>query len=136
MHIRATTRTPEVTWDQAQLMLCIRGTSIPENAHAFYKPVVEFCKTTVSGPDPCLTVRVDLRYFNSSSLKSLFTLLEPLRAMAAQGRSANVEWTVEDEDEFMQESGETLRDMLGIPFRFVPVITPDNGLGQSVPPSL
>jgi hypothetical protein len=119
-HIPATARTPEMAWHEPTGCLSICGTSVPEHAMQFYRPAVHFCETAVGKHEGPFTVRVDLTYFNSSSLKALFNVLRPLKAGHEQGKAVRVEWVVDEDDEFMQESGETLMDLLGFPFHFVP----------------
>lgn len=120
VRIPATPRTPEMALNATSGSLSIRGTSVPEHAMQFYRPALQFCEKAVGETEGPLTVRIDLTYFNSSSLKALFNVLRPLKAGFGQGKAVRVEWVVDEDDEFMQESGETLMDLLAIPFHFVP----------------
>lgn len=119
-HVPPTTRTPEVNWSDEASLFSITGTSVPENALQFYRPAIEFCETVCASELEALRVRVDLTYFNSSSMKALFNLLRPLKDRHERGKAVSMEWVIDNDDEFMQESGETLMDLLGLPFHFVP----------------
>lgn len=119
MHLQATKNTPEVVYLPEQATLLVKGSSMPENALEFYGPVIGWVRQHLEVQGASLTLRIEMKYFNSSSMKSIFMLLETLKSATQQGRSGRVEWLVEDDDEFMQESGQTLMELLGMELRFI-----------------
>lgn len=119
MDIKATKNTPAVSYDAATHRLWLAGISAPENAAEFYRPILDCCGMLASDILTPVLVRVELRYFNSSSMKSMFMLLDLFRQALEKGKPVQVQWVVEQEDEFMQESGETLQELLGIPMQFI-----------------
>lgn len=119
MNINATKNTPAVQFIPLTGTLLLSGSSMPENALEFYRPIIDWMRAHFATPGASLTLRMELRYFNSSSMKSIFLLLETMRNAINNGGQGQVEWLVEDDDEFMLESGQTLMELLGMPLRFV-----------------
>ena len=92
--------------------LSLHGESFPENAAAFYGPVIaalrDFLALPPSDPDRMLLVTVSLTYFNSSSTKMLFTLFDLLDKAAAARRPIELRWLHDAEDDTIREFGEEL----------------------------
>jgi hypothetical protein len=121
--IAATASSPEVDFRFDQNVLALRGESYPENAAAFYAPIVERLNAWL---DTCtailITVDVTLTYFNSSSTKMLFSMFDALDRAASSGLSVNVNWYRDEEDETIMEFGEELQtDFTAIKFNDCPV---------------
>lgn len=91
----------------------ISGRSSPENAQAFYEPLITKAKSTLA--DSTFQVDLNLTYINTSSSKHLFVLLNQL---GDDKDRMKVVWNYEEDDEDMLEMGEDFSDMLGIPFEF------------------
>jgi hypothetical protein len=121
--IAATATSPEVDFRFDQNVLALRGESYPENAAAFYAPIVERLNAWL---DTCtailVTVDVTLTYFNSSSTKMLFGMFDALDRAASSGLRVNVNWYRDEEDETIMEFGEELQtDFTAIKFNDCPV---------------
>ena len=110
MHIPATANSPEVEFRFDAHELRLRGESFPENAAAFYGPVLAALREFLAMPDQDrpLSVEIALTYFNSSSTKMLFTLLDLLDKSAATGRRVTLHWLHDAEDDTIREFGEEL----------------------------
>jgi hypothetical protein len=117
--IAATRQTPSVKFDPTDRHLRITGVSIPENASEFYLPVIDWLKNNGADLENGTTVSFSLTYFNSSSLKALYLVLMELKKLLDAGKSFDVFWYVEEEDEFMSEAAETFTEMVGIPLKLV-----------------
>jgi hypothetical protein len=114
LNIVAERNSPAVSFNPEHCWFRIVGNSIPENAGAFYAPVVEWIRQHREQiPDGCV-FEFSLPYFNSSSLKALYQVLQEIKMGIDQGKRFMVTWYVEEEDDFMLEAGETYRDMLGL----------------------
>lgn len=119
-------RQPYIEFDPSILLFRIGGESRPENTKAFYKPIIdwvhefeqELIKTTNTPKQ--LTVEVEMHYFNSSSLKSIFEVLDAIIGLQKHNVKVTVKWFYEGDDEDMLESGESLEDMLEFQFEYVP----------------
>ena len=112
LHIPATSSSPEVALSIAPLRLSLRGESFPENAAAFYSPVIAALRDVLAQPpadERPFTVEVALTYFNSSSTKMLFTLFDLLDRAAAGGRAVQLLWLHDVEDDTIREFGEELK---------------------------
>ena len=110
LHIPATASSPEVEFRFDSHQLALRGESFPENAAAFYSPLIAALREFLALPDQDrqLTVEVALTYFNSSSTKMLFTLFDLLDKSAATGRRISLDWQFDAEDDTIREFGEEL----------------------------
>lgn len=124
-YIAATTTSPEVDFRFEQNVLAIRGESYPENAAAFYAPLIERLRTYLAScNEVSITVDVTLTYFNSSSTKMLFSVFDALDEAASSGNHVLVNWFRDAEDETILEFGEELQaDFTAIQFTDCPVAT-------------
>jgi hypothetical protein len=125
LFIAATATSPEIDFRFDQNVLSLRGESYPENAAAFYAPVIERLNVWL---DSCsaavITVEVTLTYFNSSSTKMLFSVFDALDRAASSGNVVQVNWYRDEEDEMILEFGEELQtDFTAIKFSDCPVST-------------
>ncbi|MGA7778829.1 MAG: DUF1987 domain-containing protein [Paraburkholderia sp.] len=125
LYIAATTTSPEVDFQFDQNALILRGESYPENAAAFYAPIIERLRAYLeSRNDAVITVQVTLTYFNSSSTKMLFSVFDALDRAASSGNRVLVRWYRDAEDETILEFGEELQaDFKAIEFTDCPVTT-------------
>ncbi|THF66894.1 DUF1987 domain-containing protein [Pseudothauera nasutitermitis] len=109
--IAASPNTPEIDFRFDQHLLSLQGESYPENAAAFYGPVLEALRGYLARTeDRPLTVNVSLSYFNSSSTKMLFTLFGVLDQAARDGRRITLNWFHEEEDDTIFEFGQELEE--------------------------
>lgn len=107
IQIAATERSPLVDFDFASGHLQLRGESYPEDAAAFFGPLLQALRGHLgaSEPEP-ITFEVGLAYFNSSSAKALMNLFMPLEDAAAEGRPVTIRWHYAAGDETIAEAGE------------------------------
>lgn len=111
LYINASPTSPEIDFRFAQDVLSIKGESYPENAAAFYGPVIERVRTYLGARSGAvITVHVSLAYFNSSSTKMLFTLFEAFNGAALAGNEVRLHWYHDEDDDTICEFGEELRD--------------------------
>ncbi len=110
LHIPATASSPEVEFRFDAHELSLRGESFPENAAAFFGPVIAALREFLDLPDQdrTLMVNVALTYFNSSSTKMLFTLFDLLDKAADSGRRIELRWQHDVDDDTIREFGEEL----------------------------
>ena len=125
LFIAATATSPEIDFRFDQNLLSLRGESYPENAAAFYAPVMERLNAWLAScTDAAITVQVTLTYFNSSSTKMLFSMFDALDRAASSGNRVEVNWYRDEEDEMIMEFGEELQtDFTAIKFVDCPVAT-------------
>lgn len=108
----ATAATPEVAFDFAARRLLLKGEAYPENAAAFFRPLLDALENWLQSgqlADAPLQLHVALSYFNSSSTKLLFTLFESLNNHARRGAPCELHWYYDPEDDISEEFGQELR---------------------------
>ncbi|CAM2155430.1 DUF1987 domain-containing protein [Pararobbsia alpina] len=123
LYIAATVTSPEIDFRFDQNVLSLRGESYPENAAAFYAPIIEQLNAWLKEcAAEAITVEVALTYFNSSSTKMLFSVFDALDRAASSGKQVLVNWYRDAEDETILEFGEELQiDFTAIKFNDCPV---------------
>jgi len=124
-YIKATAISPEVDFRFDQHVLTIKGESYPENAAAFYAPIVQQLRNYLSiNQRSIITANISLTYFNSSSTKMLFSIFDVLDQAAQAGNQIQVNWYHDEEDETIFEFGEELKaDFTSIVFKDHPLST-------------
>ena len=125
LYIAATATSPEVDFRFRENLLSLNGESYPENAAAFYTPVIQNLRAYIgSCVDTLITLNVTLTYFNSSSTKILFSIFDALDEAASSGNTVLVNWYRDEEDETILEFGEELQaDFTAIKFTDCPLAT-------------
>jgi len=124
-YIEATATSPEIDFRFDQHLLSMKGESYPENAAAFYAPIVQQLRGYLASKHGAtITANIALAYFNSSSTKMLFSIFDALDQAAEAGNQIVVNWYHEEEDETIFEFGEELKaDFTSIIFNDQPVST-------------
>jgi hypothetical protein len=111
LYIAPTPSSPEVDFQFDTHTLHLRGESYPENAAAFYGGIIARLRDYLARPqEGGIEVHIALAYFNSSSTKMLFNLIEALNDAAEAGRAVALHWYFDEEDDTICEFGEELCD--------------------------
>ncbi len=127
--IGATDKTPEIILDPYNDNYEISGNSRPENVREFYYPVInwlnEFEKEVLDKKvikfdkmHP-LNFNLKMNYFNSSSAKFLYDLINELVRFHKKGHIIRILWYFEKDDEDMKYAGEEMSELLEVPFQFI-----------------
>ena len=111
LYIAPTPSSPEVDFQFDARTLSLRGESYPENAAAFYGDIIARLKE-FRGAQSGITLEVNiaLAYFNSSSTKMLFNLIEALSNAAEDGNAVRLNWFHDEEDDTILEFGQELSE--------------------------
>lgn len=104
--IRSTRVTPSVYFNPQKQVLDLRGKSSPENPVAFYSHIIKSLEAYISSPAKKLVVNLAYEYFNTSSSKCVFLILDKIRKIHQSGKDVVVNWYYEEDDEDMREAGE------------------------------
>jgi len=107
--LAATPATPEVNFDFAARRLVLKGESWPENAAAFFRPLLLAVETWLADQPAHtapLQLHVALSYFNSSSTKLLFEFFELLNGFALRGTACELHWYYDADDDISEEFGQ------------------------------
>ena len=111
--IAATDRSPEVRMDVANRIISFTGEAYPEDAAAFWGPILQEMQNIVEQePEELLQVDFQLAYFNSSSAKALMNVFQLLESAAETGTKIRVNWYFQDGDNTLEESGEDFSEDL------------------------
>lgn len=106
IYIAAERDKPEVDFKFSQHHLLLRGESFPENAMAFYGPLVaalmDYLEQT---KDTEITIDIELRYFNSSSTKILLNVFRMFDQASTSGNTVTLNWRHDPEDDTIAEFG-------------------------------
>ncbi len=92
------------------------GRSIPENPEMIFRRLEDWI-TSHFEKNNLLNVSIQLEYINSGSSKYLYEILKRLTMYGHSGKSVNIKWLYEEDDEAMLELGEHYRDTAGIPLK-------------------
>ena len=124
-----TDHSPKIVLDPDQDRFEISGISRPEDVREFYYPVLDWIKEFCSNAVEKKTYRYDethpvvfkilLTYFNSSSAKFLYDILEAFNHLSKKGVAVRIEWFYDKEDTDMLEAGQEMAEMVEMPFEFV-----------------
>ncbi|ACS86711.1 MULTISPECIES: DUF1987 domain-containing protein [Musicola] len=116
LHIAGTPSTPTVDFHFDTHHLSLAGESYPENAAAFYGPLIArvqaYLAAKINDTDwqnACTECHVALAYFNSSSTKMLFGLFNVLNQAAENGQPVALHWHYDRDDDIAEEFGQELR---------------------------
>ena len=115
--IEKTPRTPKVNFDTLTGIFEMAGRSIPENAPAFYNPILDWLeqckqKSNISS----IQAVFKLEYFNTASSKLILDVFKKLETFKEKGKLVSVQWYYDPKDEDMQDAGKDFKDIIALPF--------------------
>ena len=110
LQLSATERTPEIKFSTSEQTLFISGESYPEDVSSFYGELIQICESLSSSDLDTLNVTVSLIYMNSSSVKAFYRIFEGLDKAKKEGKSINLTWECQDDDDIIEELGEDFID--------------------------
>jgi len=111
LYIAPTPSSPEVDFKFDAHTLSLRGESYPENAAAFYGDIIARLREYLAGQEGAtIEVNIALAYFNSSSTKMLFNLIESMNNAAEAGNRIVLHWFHDEEDDTILEFGQELSE--------------------------
>jgi hypothetical protein len=116
LFIPSTPKTPEIDF-KINGQLKITGNSYPENVNEFYTQVTDWLEQFLFSSTEKITINVDLKYINTSSIKYILNIITKVQALSKS--EVNVAWLYEMEDEDMHETGEDLERLTQIKFDFI-----------------
>lgn len=119
LFIKGTSKTPEIDFTPGKIS--ISGRSIPEDAVAFFQPIVKWVEQYLTNPETFTKVIFKIEYINSGSNRFIFSILKLLNNSFAQGNKIEVYWYFEEDDETIKNLGEDLKGLLDLPFNLVTI---------------
>jgi hypothetical protein len=128
--IEETEFTPAISLNAETRIFSFTGVSRPENVLSFYQPVFDWLsvyeKEVLSKIEEAfnavpLKMIFHFSYFNSSSSKMILQILEFFVVQREKGINVEVDYYYDDGDDQMEEDGEELSEVMGIPFNFIKI---------------
>lgn len=110
--------TPGVTFDNEKGLFEIKGWSYPEDAIAFYTPILEWLKQYEKSPNEQTEFHFRFQYYNTSTAKQVFRIISALEEIALKSKVI-IHWYYEEEDSDMLSAGTRFEKMSTVPFKFV-----------------
>ncbi len=110
-----TRMTPRINFDCGTGIFEISGRSVPENALAFYKPVLDWMEGYIDDPLKFTVLKIYLDYFNTTSAKYFLEIFKKFESLN-KNNEVLIEWYYDEDDEDMLETGEGYGSILRIPF--------------------
>ena len=110
LQLSATERTPEIKFSTSEKKLIISGESYPEDVSSFYGELIQISESLSNSDLDSLDVTVSLIYMNSSSVKAFYRIFEGLDKAKKEGKSINLTWECQDDDDIIEELGEDFID--------------------------
>jgi len=111
--------TPSVILDPRSNQFIFEGTSMPENSKKFFEPIFSWIEAYVENPNEETIVDFKMKYFNTSSTKSILDIMILFKGLAKKGKMLIINWYFFVDDEDMMEAGEGFSKMVRYPFNFI-----------------
>lgn len=121
LYIESSKYTPEINCDVEKGEVKIYGSSYPENANEFYKPVSKWITDFFNDEKDSLTINFYIYYFNTSTSKSFLNILEILEKYTQEGKNVLINWYYTEDDEDSLDSGERLFMEMDLKYQLLPV---------------
>lgn len=119
--IEATDSTPMVNLNAGEGIIELKGRSIPEDAAAFYFPILDWLKMYNDNPQPTTRFIFYLEYINSISQKMLADIFLKALQLKNSGKHVKIVWQYDEDDEEMLEEGQIFAQKFNLEIEFVSV---------------
>lgn len=117
--IEGTDESPEVILDKATNEFVFKGKSLPEDVKEFYNPILAWIEDYAKNPNDNTVVEFNMEYFNSASSKQILDVLERFAVVKELGKEVSVKWHYMEDDEDMEDAGDSYADIVDIPFELI-----------------
>ncbi len=111
---------PDLDFSATTGELKVSGQSLPENATLLYGPVLEWIEDYSKNPASKTVFSLKMKYYNTASSKMFFSIIKRLNSLHKVSADVEIEWHYQSDDEDMLDAGEYFRDLVDIPFKFIP----------------
>ncbi|MES2387783.1 MAG: DUF1987 domain-containing protein [Bacteroidota bacterium] len=118
LKIEASDELPGIILNREDGEFMLWGRSIPRNAAAFYRSVLDWVEEYSTNPNPETVFQFRLDYFNTLSHKYVADIFKVLERMQRGGANIRVIWYYQSDDEDMKHIGEEFENFLNLRFVF------------------
>ena len=122
IEIKSGKLTPSISYNPDNNTFSISGSSLPENVHEFYKPILqwfdeyEVSTDTIAKP---LKISIKLAYYNSSSMRYIHDIFAKIAKIHQKDIETSIDWHYEKDDDILREAGQDLAEIVGMKFNFI-----------------
>ena len=114
--------TPKVLFDPTDNLFSLSGSSLPENVHEFYQPIMKYLdeyEAQLDDLDKPLKIVIHFAYYNSGSMRYIADIFSRFARFEKKGLEINVDWYYDKEDELLKEAGQDLAELVGLKFNIL-----------------
>ncbi len=115
--IKATEDTPEINLNPDKGIFHFSKLSLPENAVAFYKPVIEWINKYTLNPNKESVFEFNIEYMNTASSKKIFEIIKNICKIKNKAK-VKIIWHYDAIDEDMHGLGIRYDSLTDIDFEF------------------
>jgi hypothetical protein len=116
--VNADKKTPEIAFLSTGDFM-ITGSSRPEDARQFYKPINDWVEEFGKTKPQRVTFTLDLDYINSASTRMILDILKHLKSFLSDPKNFKVVWIHEKNDFDAIDQGRVFEKSLGHTFDFI-----------------
>ncbi len=116
LYIEKTEKMPLVDFNVTTNVLRIAGVSIPEDALAFYKPLLHWLGLYLQQKPVKSELIFELEFFNTVSSRLFLEIMKMMQKLKESGTDVTIRWLYAEDDEDIQEAGENYGDMVAVNF--------------------
>ena len=116
LRYKSTSQYPEIILDKGTGTFEFSGNSLPEDAKAFYEPILQWWDAYILDPNPETVIKFKMIYYNTPSSKLIFQVFKKIEKLASIGNKVKVIWKYNDEDIDIKEAGFDLSEHVKVPF--------------------
>lgn len=113
--INGTSQYPTIVLDKDAGIFEFKGNSLPEDAKAFYEPIINWLDQYAQNPNAETVVKFKMIYYNTPSSKLLFQIFKRLENIAQMGHKISVIWMYNEDDIDIKDAGKDLARNIKIP---------------------
>ena len=117
LRIEATEDTPLIDFDLSTGVFKVTGRALPEDAHAFFKPIEDWVQEYAGSPLESTSVEMRIDYFNSAATRYIFNILMGFEDIVDEELGeVKVIWYYKEGDDMIETKGEEIASILELPF--------------------
>jgi hypothetical protein len=121
LEIQPTPISPAVYLDLLKEEFRISGRSMPEDSDAFFEQVKTWMRKHLSNTRITANFDLFLEYYNTGTYIRLMEIFDLLEELNRGGCKFTVRWLYESDDPDSRDDGESLKEIVKVPFEIVEV---------------
>jgi hypothetical protein len=108
--------TPSIRSDWQAGTVEMQGDSYPENSFELFSPVIDWIGDYLRNAGAALTLRLYLKYLNTSSVKAMMDIFDMLEEAHRNGRKIAVSWYYDEQNPRVANLAEEFKEDCTFPF--------------------